>query len=283
MKKNSIFAIVIIGLVIGTALVGCVEKKEIKEEKKPEEIIIKPGEVEYLPSVNSKFTFHVKSSGDKAATVSLWEELGERDENHQYMGVREQVKGKTKEGVIEDSEPRICAWWRTTVPSNPNFYADFNYALEDNVLYYNREEQSTGEVKYYINCLKALSFPITTGDGWTDETIFYTYLPDTGVFLARTYESKDLTSDSITAKVTVDKKESVVTPAGAFECYKVTTVFTSKTGKGLTKATSTITMERWWSPELNYFVKECDSIYTDALMDYSGTIDKELINYELAS
>lgn len=282
MKKSSILAIVIMCLLIGIAFAGCVEEEK-PEEKKLEEIHIKPEKIGYLPPVNSEFTFNVKSSGDKAATISLWEEPGEREEIHQFMGIREGVKGKTKEGVVEDSEPRKCAWWRTTVPSNPNFYADFNYALKDNVLYYYREEQSTGEAKYYLDCLKALSFPITAADSWTDETTFYTYLPDTGVFLARTYESKDLTSDFITVKVTVDKKGSVLTPAGAFECYKFTTVFTSKTGKGLTKATSTITMERWWSPELNYFVKEHDSIYTDALMDYSGTIEKELTNYQLAS
>ncbi|HIH97590.1 MAG TPA: hypothetical protein HA346_01065 [Thermoplasmata archaeon] len=284
MKQISVFRdiillVIIIGFLIGTVFAGGVEG-ESGEGTKLEEIEYLS---EYLPPVNTKFTFHVKSSGDKVAITSLWEKPGERDEIHQFMGIKEGVKGKTKSRVIEDSEPRTCAWWRTTVPSDQDYYADFNYALKNNGLYIYREEESTGGLRYYINCLKAVSFPITAGDGWADKTTFYTYIPDTGVSLSPTYESKGLTSDSIKVKVTVDKKENITTPAGTFECYKVTTIFTSYTGKWLTAATTTTTQKRWWSPELNYFVKERDSISINAVIDASGTITKELTNYQLAS
>ena len=41
-------------------------------------------------------------------------------------------------------------------------------------------------------------------------------------------------------------------------------------------------MERWWSPELNYFVKEHDTVFMEALMNSEGVIDKVLIDYHLS-
>ncbi|HIH98637.1 MAG TPA: hypothetical protein HA346_06555 [Thermoplasmata archaeon] len=284
MNKKSLFATALVFSFVCLTFVGCVEEEagvEVEPVEEQKEIVIKE-QLSYFPPVNSKFTFRATSSGDKAATISLWEKPGERNEIHQYRGVRDEVKGKTREGEISDSLPRACALWRTTTPSDPDFHANFCYALGDSAMFYYLEEQSSGELKYYTDCLKALSFPLAIGDIWTEETFFYTYVPETGVPLAPKYKSRDLTSDSITVEVSVDGKETVSTPAGSFECYKVTTVFTSNTGRFITKATTTTTMERWWSPELNYFVKEHDTIFMGAMMDSEGVIDKVLIDYHLS-
>ena len=204
------------------------------------------------PPAGSTFTFHVKNSGDKAATVSLWQEPGEHDEVHTYVGVVKNVMGKTKDKTIEGSEPYDCIKWAITRPDKPDFYANFCYAIENNVLYYYLEEQSSGELKYYVNPLKMISSPLKVGDKYSGNTSFYTNVPDTGVFLAKRYESPDVKRDSIKVDVSIDKKENISVGAETFECYKITTVFESHTGSFITAATGTITMERWWSPELGY-------------------------------
>ena len=127
-----------------------------------------------------------------------------------------------------------------------------------------------------------LSFPLKEGDEYFDETNFYINVPKTGVFLAKKYTSKGTEADSITVNVKIGEKEMVSVKAGAFECYKITTILESHTGSFITAATTTITMERWWSPELGYFVKELSTVYMDALTNYKGTIEKELLEYNLA-
>jgi hypothetical protein len=242
------------------------------------------GEETMLPPVGSTFTFNVKTTGDKGATASLWQDPGEGEhlETHQYMGEVEGIKGKTRSGVIEDSKSHDCVWWKVTRPDKAGFYANFYYATEDNVLYYCLEEQSSGELKYYPNPLTMLSFPLAVGDKHQSNTTFYTNVPDTGISLARSYESPSTTKDTIKVTVTVDGRERVSVANETFDCYKITTVFESHTGSFITAATTTVTMERWWSTELGYFVKEYDTVFMDALMDSKGTVEKELVSYSLA-
>jgi hypothetical protein len=165
-------------------------------------------EVVISPPAGSTFTFHVKASGDKAATVSLWQEPGEHDEVHMYVGVIKNVMGKTKDKTVEGSESYDCIKWEITHPDKPDFYANFCYAIENNVLYYYLEEQSSGELKYYVNPLKMISSPLKVGDKYSGNTSFYTNVPDTGVFLAKRYESPDVKRDSIKVDVSIDKKET---------------------------------------------------------------------------
>jgi len=262
-----IMCVMLIGVTIGMSNFASAQKSQ---------------KLDYMPSVNSTFTFHVTSVGDKTATLSLWKLPGESIEIHQYKGVVENVKGATKEKVIESAEPMTCALWRVTDPSDPNFYGDYYYAIKGNTLSYFLEKQSTGEINWYQTPLKAVSFPLKVGDSWQGKCDFYTNMPNTGDFLAPTYESKDLTSDSMEIRGTVEKEENVTTDAGTFECYKVTTIFTTRTGSGLTKTTTNMTIERWWSPDLNYFVKEHNAIEMKTVIgSRSGTIDKELTGYKI--
>lgn len=263
-----IVCIMVIGVVIGMTNFAGAQKNQ---------------RLDYMPPVNSTFTFHVVSVGDKTATLSLWKLPGESTEIHQYKGIVENVKGATKEKVIENSEPMTCALWMVTDPSDPKFYGNYYYAIKDNTLSYFLEKQSTGEINWYQSPLKAMSFPLKVGDSWQGKCDFYTNVPNTGDFLSPTYESKDLMSDSMEIKGNVEKKENITTDAGTFECYKVTTIFTTHTGSGLTKATTNITTDRWWSPNLNYFVKEHNAIEMKTMIgSRSGTIDKEVISYKIS-
>ena len=271
MMRRNIAVLIVCIMVIGVAM-GIANFAGAQKNQK----------LDYMPPANSTFTFHVASVGDKTATLSLWKLPGESTEIHQYKGIAENVNGMTKEKVIENSEPMTCALWRVTDPSDPNFYGGYYYATKDNTLYYFLEKQSTGEINWYQTPLKAASFPLKVGDSWQGKCDFYTNTPRTGEFLAPTYESKDLTSDSMEIRGTIERKENVTTDAGTFECYKVTTVFTTRTGSGLTKTTTNMTIERWWSPKLNYFVKEHNAIEMKTMIgSRSGTIDKELIGYKI--
>lgn len=235
------------------------------------------------PPIESSFTFKVSVEGDKPATLSLWQTPGEHVEMHTFKGIVTGVKGKVKDEVIEASKPYNCLKWVITHPNDPLFRCDYYYAIKDGGLCCYLEEQTSGERKYYVTPLKLFPFPLKPGDASSSYTNFYLKLPDTGVLLAKSYESRSLTSDTIKAQVQIGDEKDIHVPIGTFKCYRVLISFTSHTGRFLTSAHTKITMERWFSPTLNYFIKEDDSIFLDALINSKGSIKKELVSFHLGT
>jgi hypothetical protein len=235
------------------------------------------------PPKGSSFTFEVKATGDKAATMSLWQAPGEGLEVHTLKGLVRNVKGRVGSQTLEQATPYNCLAWEITRPNDPKFRGEYLYAIVDNALCCYLERQSSGEEKYYVKPLVLFRFPLRPENSFKNNTTFYLHLPDTGITLAKSYTSKGATTDTIEAEVTVGQKEQVTTKAGTFPTTKVTITFRSHTGRFLTSANTTITMERWWSEKLGYFIKEHDDILMDALIDSKGTIDKELVSFRLPS
>lgn len=235
------------------------------------------------PPEGSTFTFQVSVTGDKPATMSLWQEPGERQEVHTFKGLVKGIKGRVGPKTLEDSKPYDCLNWEITRPKDPAFKCEYLYAIVDSTLCCYLERQTSGEEKYYVKPLPLVKFPLNPGESCSNTTTFYLKLPDTGITLAKSYESKGTQKDTIEAEVTIGPKETIQTQAGRFPVTKVTVIFRSHTGRFLTSANTTITMERWWSEKLDYFIKEHDEITMDALIDHKGTIDKELIDFRITS
>jgi len=234
-----------------------------------------------LPGVGSSFTYLTEALGDKAATILLWQEPGKRYEVHTYKGIVTGVKGKVKGHTINNSQPYNCLKWVVSRPDNKAFLADFYYAFKENGIHIYLEELSTGGSAYYVKPLKVLSFPLIPGAFFCEKTSVYLNIPDTGITLSRSYESRNANTDTIKAEIKISNAQNVTVPAGTFRCYKSTATFVIHTGRLLTSAKTTINMERWWSSKLKYFVKERNTIFMDALIDSKGTIEKELFSYNL--
>jgi hypothetical protein len=235
------------------------------------------------PPKGSSFTFEVKATGYKAATMSLWQAPGEGLEVHTLKGLIRNVKGRSGSQTLEQAPPYNCLDWEITKPNDPKFRGEYLYAIVDNALCCYLERQSSGEEKYYVKPLVLFRFPLRPENSFKNNTTFYLHLPDTGITLAKSYTSKGATTDTIEAEVLVGQQERIATKAGTFPATKVTVKFRSHTGRFLTSANTTITMERWWSEKLGYFIREHDDILMDALIDSKGTIDKELVSFRLPS
>jgi hypothetical protein len=97
--------------------------------------------------------------------------------------------------------------------------------------------------------------------------------------LMHEYRSKDLKSDTIEGSVRMVETRVANVEAGAFLCMNTLSVFEAKTGRLFSSARTKVEMERFWSEDLRYFVKEHSRIRMDTMIDSEGTIDRELIKF----
>lgn len=237
------------------------------------------GEV-MVPPKGSAFTYRVVVKGQKAATATLWEEPGVRLETHTYLGVIKGFVPKEK-GLPSHLPPRDCLHFRVTRPGQKNYAADFYYEVGDSRIRLYFEKTSEGGLALYKDPLPVMGFPFKVGEVLSGKSVVYLRIPDTGISLMRSYRSKDFENDTIEATITVEGRETARVRAGEFEGMKTLGVFESHTGGFLSSAKTQIRMERLWSKELRYFVKERASIQMDALIDSRGTIERELVGFSL--
>lgn len=241
-----------------------------------------------LPPVGSTFTFLVEATGDKSAVTGSMQKIGEYKEIYRYDGIVKDVKGRTKDGVIENSQPYDCAKWVVTRPDEPQYYREIYYAIRNNSLCYYLEIESSGATKYYPEAPKKISFPLKALDTFTTNTTFYVYVPDTGVFLSPQYESDGVNKDKMRIEVIVVGKENVSVGAGTFECFRINTKLISDQGSGITANHVDRDINEWWCPELGFFVKSRDPCTVKSLAsnipfmgDMESTVEMELISYTL--
>lgn len=231
-----------------------------------------------LPPKGSLFTYNVLVEGKKAATITLWEEPGKRFETHTFLGI---VKGWKPQidGLSLDIPPVDCIHWRVTRPAQKDYRADFYYALGESSIRLYFEQTSEGGMAFYPDPLPVLEFPFKAEKAFFGKSAFYLRMPDTGIALMHEYRSKDLESDTIEASVKMLEPGVVHVGAGAFQCMKTMSVFRAKTGRFLSSARTKVEMERFWSRDLRYFVKERARIRMDAMIDSEGTIERELVRF----
>jgi hypothetical protein len=242
-----------------------------------ERFVVAEGEV-LLPPKGSSFTYKVVVEGKKAATMTLWEEPGTRLETHTFLGI---VKGFRPqiEGLSESLPVRDCIHWMVTRPGQKDYRADFYYALESSSIRLYFEQTSDGGMAFYEDPLPVLVFPFKAGKTFSGNSAFYLRMPDTGMTLMHEYRSKDLKSDTIEGSVRMIETRVANVEAGAFQCMNTLSVFQAKTGRLFSSARTKVEMERFWSEDLRYFVKEHSRIRMDAMIDSEGTIERELIKF----
>lgn len=234
-----------------------------------------------VPPKGSTFTYRVMAKGQKAATVTLWQEPGDRLETHTYLGV---IKGFVPkiEGLQTPLPPRNCLHFQVTRPSQKGYTADFYYELKGSSIRLYLEKTSVGGLALYKDPLPVMEFPFEAGKVLVGKSMFYLKIPDTGIMLMRRYRSKDFKSDTLEAKITVQGRETIRVQAGEFQGMKTLGVFQSQTGGFLSSAKTKVEMERFWSKELRYFVQEKAQVRMDAAIDAQGTVERELIGFSLA-
>ena len=235
-----------------------------------------------LPSVGDKFVYHVKVTGNREATK---EEANEHNETYTFMGTKT-VKGQTKEGEIEESEPYSSAWWKIE-RSDKNAPTDHYLALVDASQCLYLDVESGGDVTWYLEPMNLFEFPLQKGKSYSSSSKTYLWVHDTGSRIVSTYETGGKYpdyGDSTTANVTV-VMDDVTVVAGNFSCYKITAVLTVKSGSGVTASTTTDTETYWYSPELRTFVKFESKLEVSAAFwqRFSGTRSRELLSYEVKS
>lgn len=262
---RKIFSIIVIALIL-TGLAEVMDVSGVEELS--------------LPSIGDRFVYQVSVTGDMEATK---EEPNTHEEIYEFMGVKE-VKGQTKDKVVENSKAYSCAWWKIE-RSDKESYIDQYLAMIENSLCLYLDSESNGDITYYITPLKLYEFPLKEGKNYSSSSKCYLWVHDTGSWIVSTYETggdyPDY-SDSATMNVTVTK-ENVTVPAGKFDCYKVQAVITVKSGSGITASTTTDTETFWYSPELKTFVKFESKLDVSAAFwqHFSGTRTRDLLRYEV--
>jgi hypothetical protein len=233
-----------------------------------------------LPSVGDKFVYHVKVTGNREATK---EEANEHNETYSFMGTKD-VRGQTKNGLVENSKEYNSAWWRIE-RSDKEAYTDQYLALVGNSQCLYLDVESGGDVTWYLQPMELFEFPMQKGRSYSGSSKTYLWVHDTGSRIVSTYETGGKYpeyGDSATTNVTV-VSEKVTVPAGTFDCYKVRAVITVKSGSGVTASTTTDTETFWYSPQLNTFVKFESKLDVSAAFwqHFSGTRSRDLLSYEV--
>jgi len=234
-----------------------------------------------LPSAGDRFVYQVSVTGDREATK---EEPNEHEETYKFMGIKKGVRGQTKEGVIGESVPYDTAWWKITRSDNSD-YVDLYQAIVGNALCWYLEANFNTDITEYVTPMRFVEFPLKDGDVYSGESATYLWVHETGSQIVSAYETKGSYPqyrDNTAINVTVSK-EDITVPTGTFECYKIHTIFTVKSGSGVTKSTTVNDHINWYSPELKTWIKEESKMNVSAAFwqSFSGTRIRELTNYEV--
>ena len=269
MKKSFLIILTILLVVSFSGMTECLSAEEEQATNIP------------LPTIGDRFTYHARVTGDSEATT---EEPNEHEEYHEFRGIKEGVKGQTKEGIIDEAVPYDSAWWKITRSDNSD-YVDLYQAIIGNTLCWYLEVNSNTDITEYVTPMTFFGFPLEEGKVYSSESVTYLWVHETGSGIVSTYKTKGSYpeyKDSTTIDVTVSKEEITVL-AGTFECYKVHTIFTVKSGSGVTKSTTINDLINWYSPELKTWVKEESKIDVSAAFwqKFSGTRIRELVDYEV--
>jgi hypothetical protein len=243
---------------------------------------------DYLPHENSSFKYEVKAEGDNGAMSPILHPFAKSyNETHTYKGIIDSLYGKDRQNIdVTQVGPYKCAHFEIKRPELNDITTNYYYAIINTSLAFYYQENSKGSKQLFLSPeqLPIIIFPLRENllfesKNWCN---FYLSLLETGIALAPKYESGKLNVDECKLKFTVDNKSNITIGSKSYESYPITIELVTKTGSFMTKAKTTITIKRWYAPEIRYFVREEYNVFMDALIKSKGHVTKELtaINVE---
>jgi hypothetical protein len=237
---------------------------------------------DYIPELNTSFEYEVDAEGDNGAMSPILHPFANHyNETHTYKGIADNFYGKDRQNIdVTEVGPYKCARFEIKRPDIYDVTTNYYYAIMDSFLALYYQENSKGSKQLFLlpEQLPIIIFPLKENfffesKKWCN---FYLILTETGISLAPKYESGKLNVDECKLKLTVDNKSNIAIGSKSYESYPITIELVTKTGSFMTKAKTTITIKRWYAPEIKYYVKEEYNVFMDALIKSKGHVNKVL-------
>ena len=236
----------------------------------------------YLPATNTAFKYSVDAEGDNGAMAAILHPFANKyEEIHTYKGIVDNFYGKDRyNNDIVLTGPCKSALFEITRPDLDDVITNYYYAIIDSFLAFYYQSNSKGSRQLFLSPEQMPILPLPLKENYSFESKnwkkFYLSLIETGISLAPKYESSKIDVDECMLKISIHNETSIVIEEKTYRCNLINIELLTKTGSFMTKAKTSISIKRWYAPEIKYYVREEYNVIMDALISSKGSVNKVL-------